>query len=135
MLDNDTKVRLMDRKNAQYLELVASMSSAGRALFPGVLALHRRAAASRGNQGGARLQQPQCTADSGALRHHGPVRGGRRRQQHHVFQAGPEVFLKGAQYFGVAPHRLRGFRRCRLRDPGRATMANSERYGVGMREA
>ena len=35
VLDNDTKVRLMERKNAQYLELVETMSSAE--LFPGVV--------------------------------------------------------------------------------------------------
>ena len=81
-LDNDTKVRLMDRKNDWYLAQVEAMQP--DELFPGVVAfIDELRAAGVGVALGSSRNALISTAASRTVRCH------HRRQQHHLFQARP----------------------------------------------
>jgi len=100
VLDNDTKVRLMERKNAQYLELVETMSSAE--LFPGVVDFIDELLGAGVKVGlGSSSRNAALILDlCGIADRFEVVVDGNGIT---FSKPDPEVFLKGAQYFGFAP--------------------------------
>ncbi|MDA8695358.1 beta-phosphoglucomutase [Flavobacteriales bacterium] len=100
VLDNDTKVRLMDRKNSQYLELVETMTS--RELFPGVVEFIDEliAAGIKVGLGSSSRNAPLILDLCGIADRFEVVVDGNSIT---FSKPDPEVFLKGAQYFGFAP--------------------------------
>ncbi len=100
VLDNDTKVRLMDRKNSQYLELVEAMTA--RELFPGVVEFIDEliAAGIKVGLGSSSRNAPLILDLCGIADRFEVVVDGNSIT---FSKPDPEVFLKGAQYFGFAP--------------------------------
>lgn len=101
-LDNDTKVRLMDRKNAWYLELVGAMRE--EELFPGVVRFidELRSNGIRVGLGSSSRNAPLILDRCGIADRFDTVVDG----NHLTFsKPDPEVFLKGAAALGVAPSR------------------------------
>ncbi len=99
-LDNDTKVRLMDRKNAWYLELVASMTP--DELSPGVVEFidELRAKGIKVGLGSSSRNAPLILERCGIADRFDVIVDGNSIT---FSKPDPEVFLKGAEAFGVAP--------------------------------
>ena len=104
-LDNDTKVRLMDRKNAWYLEQVEGMTP--DELFPGVVAFIDELRAAKG-RGGPRVEQPNAPLILESLPHRRPLRCHHRRQQHHLQQARSGSVPERSAGVGREPGQHRG---------------------------
>ena len=100
VLDNDTKVRLMERKNSQYLELVETMTAAE--LFPGVVEFidELLAAGVKVGLGSSSRNAPLILELCGIADRFEVVVDGNSIT---FSKPDPEVFLKGAHYFGFAP--------------------------------
>lgn len=99
-LDNDTKIRLMDRKNAWYLELVAAMTP--EELFPGIVEFIDELRANGVKVGlGSSSRNAPLILDRCRIRDRfDTIVDG----NHLTFsKPDPEVFLKGAQALGVEP--------------------------------
>ena len=101
-LDNDTKVRLMDRKNAWYLELVSAMGP--DELFPGVVEFidSLRAAGIHVGLGSSSRNAPLILDRCGIADRFETVIDGNSIT---FSKPDPEVFLKGAEAFGAEPGR------------------------------
>lgn len=99
-LDNDTKVRLMDRKNEWYLELVAAMQP--DELFPGIVRFldELRANGVRVGLGSSSRNAPLILDRCGIADRFEVVIDGNSIT---FSKPDPEVFLKGADAFGVPP--------------------------------
>lgn len=99
-LDNDTKVRLMERKNDQYLELVSGMTP--EELFPGVVQFidELRAEGIKVGLGSSSRNAPLILERCGIVDRFETVVDGNSIT---FSKPDPEVFLKGAQAFGVTP--------------------------------
>jgi beta-phosphoglucomutase len=99
-LDNDTKVRLMDRKNAWYLELVGKMSP--DELFPGVVEFidELRASGIHVGLGSSSRNAPLILRLCGIADRFDTIVDGNSIT---FSKPDPEVFLKGAEAFGVPP--------------------------------
>jgi len=100
VLDNDTKVRLMDRKNQQYLELVASMTP--EELFPGVLAFidELRSQGIKVGLGSSSRNAPLILERCNITDRFDVIVDGNSIS---FSKPDPEVFLKGARALGVEP--------------------------------
>jgi len=99
-LDNDTKIRLMDRKNAWYLELVAAMTP--EELFPGVVEFidELRAKGIKVGLGSSSRNAPLILDRCRIRDRFDTIVDG----NHLTFsKPDPEVFLKGAKALGVEP--------------------------------
>ncbi len=99
-LDNDTKVRLMDRKNAWYLELVGSMNP--DELFPGVVEFMDEliGAGIQVGLGSSSRNAPLILELCGIADRFGTIVDGNSIT---FSKPDPEVFLKGAEALGVKP--------------------------------
>jgi len=99
-LDNDTKVRLMDRKNAWYLEQVAGMTPAE--LFPGVVAFmdELRSLGKGVALGSSSRNAPLILDRCGIADRFDAVIDGNSIT---FSKPDPEVFLKGAAALNVNP--------------------------------
>ncbi|MCH1582812.1 MAG: beta-phosphoglucomutase [Flavobacteriales bacterium] len=100
VLDNDTKVRLMERKNDQYLELVSGMTP--DELFPGVIPFidELRSQGIKVGLGSSSRNAPLILERCEIVDRFEAIVDGNSIT---FSKPDPEVFLKGAQAFGVAP--------------------------------
>lgn len=101
-LDNDTKVRLMDRKNGWYLNLVSAMTP--DELFPGVVEFidELRALGIKVGLGSSSRNAPLILDRCGISDRFDTIVDGNSIT---FSKPDPEVFLKGAEAFGVDPER------------------------------
>lgn len=102
VLDNDTKVRLMDRKNEWYLELVRTMTP--DELFPGVVELidELRASGVKVGLGSSSRNAPLILGLCGISDRFDTIVDGNSIT---FSKPDPEVFLKGSEAFGADPER------------------------------
>jgi len=101
-LDNDTKVRLMDRKNEWYLKLVRTMTP--DELFPGVVELidELRVAGVKVGLGSSSRNAPLILRLCGISDRFDTIVDGNSIT---LSKPDPEVFLKGAEALGANPER------------------------------
>lgn len=101
-LDNDTKVRLMERKNVWYLEMVGAMQE--DELFPGVVGFidELRSNGIRVGLGSSSRNAPLILERCGISDRFDAIVDG---NQLTFSKPDPEVFLKGADALGVTPSR------------------------------